>query len=198
MSTTAAATRPEFAPFRVTICGIDELPGHCAAGVTHVLSILDPGWPEPAAFEAFDPHRRLELRFHDIIDDTPNEIAPQRDDVARLLGFGRELSAAPGGHLLVHCHAGISRSTAATTLILAQAQPERPASEALAAVVRLRPHAWPNLRILEIGDELLSRRGEIVAAVRVVYRGALDRDLYLQDSMMEGGRSREIAAAFGR
>src|SRR5439155_24490663 len=35
------------APFQITICGLDELACHCAGGVTHVLSILDPGWPEP-------------------------------------------------------------------------------------------------------------------------------------------------------
>jgi hypothetical protein len=34
---------------RVTICGIPELGEHCAAGVTHVLSILDPDWPDPPA-----------------------------------------------------------------------------------------------------------------------------------------------------
>jgi len=36
-----------FAPFRLTICGIPELDEHCAAGVTHVLSILDPDNPGP-------------------------------------------------------------------------------------------------------------------------------------------------------
>jgi len=41
----------EFAPFRTTICGVAELDGHCAAGVTHVVSVLDPEWP---ALEAFD------------------------------------------------------------------------------------------------------------------------------------------------
>jgi predicted protein tyrosine phosphatase len=192
------APTTEFAPFRVTICGIEELPGHGAAGVTHVLSILDPGWPEPPAFAAFDPHHRLELRFDDIIDATPNAMLPQRRDVERLLAFGRELGEAPGNHLLVHCHAGISRSTAATALILAQARPERPAAEALAAVVRLRPRAWPNLRILELGDDLLGRHGEIVAAARAVYRRALERSLYLEDEMLENGRGREIAAVFGR
>jgi hypothetical protein len=35
-------------PFEVTICGIDELGLHCDRGVTHALSILDPGWPEPS------------------------------------------------------------------------------------------------------------------------------------------------------
>jgi hypothetical protein len=53
--------------FRVTICGIPELGEHCEAGVTHVLSILDPLWPDPPAFADFAPHRRLALRFNDII-----------------------------------------------------------------------------------------------------------------------------------
>src|ERR1700693_184086 len=153
-----------FAPFRLTICGIPELDEHCAAGVTHVLSILDPDWPDPPAFAAFAPHRRLALRFHDIIEPTPGRLPPSRDDVARLLAFWRELGEPAGNHLLVHCHAGVSRSTAAATLILAQASPDRPAREALDAVARIRPRAWPNLRILEFGDALFGRHGEIVAA----------------------------------
>jgi predicted protein tyrosine phosphatase len=192
---TILSTTTEFARFAVTICGIEELPGHCRAGVSHVLSILDPDWPEPAAFAAFGPHRRLELRFHDIIDETPNAILPQRHDIDRLLEFGRELAGSPGNHLLVHCHAGISRSTAATALILTQARPQRSAAEALEAVVRLRPQAWPNLRILELGDELLGRGGEIVAAAYALYRRAMARDPYLERAMMAGGRGREVAAA---
>ena len=37
---------------RLTICGLDELDSHGTAAVTHVLSILDPGYPEPRAFAA--------------------------------------------------------------------------------------------------------------------------------------------------
>jgi predicted protein tyrosine phosphatase len=183
---------PEMISFRVTICGIDELPSHCTVGVTHVLSILDPGWPEPAAFAAYDPHRRLELRFHDVIEQHAGYILPEQGDVERLLGFGRDLGA---GHLLVHCHAGVSRSTAAAMLILAQARPDRPAAEAVQAVVAQRPRAWPNLRIVELGDALLRRDGEIVAAVGDHYRRALARDPWLEDAMLEGGRAREVAQA---
>jgi len=182
-------------PFQVTICGIDELGFHSDGGVTHVLSILDPGWPEPDAFGAFDPHRRLELRFHDVIEARPGWIAPERQDVEHLLAFGRDLTQARGTHLLVHCHAGVSRSTAAATLILAQTRPDRPAEEALLAVVRQRPRAWPNLRVLELGDALLGRGGEIVEAARAHYRRVLEREPWLAEQMIDGGRGREVAEA---
>ena len=182
-------------PFQVTICGIDELGLHCETGVTHVLSLLDPGWPEPEAFGIFNPHRRLELRFHDVIDANPGCIPPQRPDVEQLLSFGRDLANAKAGHLLVHCHAGVSRSTAAATLIVAQARPDRPAEEALQTVVRRRPRAWPNLRILELGDALLDRRGEIVGAARAHYRRRLEREPWMIEQMIDGGRGREVAEA---
>ncbi|HEX2151182.1 MAG TPA: protein-tyrosine-phosphatase [Stellaceae bacterium] len=186
-------TAPDF--FRFTICGIPELGSHCEAGVTHVLSILDPDWPDPPEFEDYAPHRRIALRFHDIIEPVPGRRAPTRDDVARLLAFGHELSEAEICHLLVHCHAGVSRSTAATALILAQAHPRRPAREVFDAVSRVRPRAWPNLRVLEFGDELLGRSGEITAAAGAVYRRVLDREPSLQEAMIDGGRGREVIAA---
>src|SRR5581483_2128076 len=102
-----------FPGFAVTICGIPKLDAHSAAGVTHVLSILDPDWPDPPAFAAFSPHRRLALRFNDVIEAGAGSQPPTTADVAALLGFGREeISGVSGVHLLIHCHAGISRSTA--------------------------------------------------------------------------------------
>jgi hypothetical protein len=38
------------------------------AGVSHVVSILDPDWPMPSAFGACGEHQRLELRFDDLIE----------------------------------------------------------------------------------------------------------------------------------
>ncbi|HTV89039.1 MAG TPA: protein-tyrosine-phosphatase [Stellaceae bacterium] len=162
--------------------------------MTHVLSITDPEWIEVAPIAAFMPHCRLALRFHDIIEPAPKRSAPSREDVARLLAFGRALR--PGDHLLVHCHAGISRSTAAAALILAQAEPYRPALEVLEQVTELRPRAWPNLRILEFGDALLDRGGSIVAAAGTIYRRALDRDPGFGDLIIGSGRGREVTAAF--
>jgi predicted protein tyrosine phosphatase len=184
-----------FIPFRVTICGIPELDEHCAAGVTHIVSILDPEWPDPPAFAKFSPHWRLDLRFHDVIEPSPHHLAPSRNDVARLLGFGRELNDRAGSHLLVHCHAGVSRSTAAAALIMVQMHPDRPARVALDTVARMRPRAWPNLRMLEFGDALLGRNGEIVAAASAVYRRALELEPLMHEAMINSGRGREVNAA---
>jgi len=185
------------APFRITVCGIEELDGHCAAGASHVLSILDPGWPVPPAFGAFGEHERLELRFYDVIEDLPGTEPPRPEHVATLLEFGRDLQAEPppGAHLLVHCHAGVSRSTASVALILAQALPDRPASEIIQELLRIRPQAWPNLRILEIGDAMLGRDGTLIAAAAGAYRKQLARQPGIADGMARGGRSRELAAA---
>jgi predicted protein tyrosine phosphatase len=181
--------------FATSICGIDELDGFAAAGVTHVLSLLDPGWPEPPSLETLAVRGRLNLRFHDIVDALPGLRAPGPADVAALLEFGRALDEAADAHLLVHCQKGMSRSSAALTLILAQAQPATPASEIVAGIVRVRPRAWPNLRMLEIGDAVLGRGGELVQAAADCYRARLAVRPMLADAMIEMGRSRELELA---
>lgn len=183
-----------FAHFRATICGIEELEDHSAAGVTHVLSLLDPEWPAPAAFAAFGGHERLDLRFHDIVDPLPGLRPPEAADVAALLGFAAALRAAPS-HLLVHCQKGLSRSTASLALVLAQARPDLPAREIIAETVRLRPRAWPNLRIIELGDALLGRDGSLIAAVARWYRVRIAAQPRLAEAMIEMGRARELLCA---
>lgn len=184
-----------FVPFTVTVCGIDELSGFAAAGVTHVLSILDPGREEPESFGAYGEHQRLELRFHDIIEETPGQTPPSESDVARILAFGRDLADEPDGvgRLLVHCHAGISRSTAALTMILAQANARLPAALAMAAVTEIRPKAWPNLRMIELADDMLERGGDLVAAVRRRHRAYGEAHPEILDYMRANGRSREVS-----
>ncbi len=188
---------PDLTPFKTTICGLDELPGHRALGVTHVLSILDPDWPVPEAFGTYGAHQRLELRFNDIIEETPGEIAPQPEHVRRLLDFGRGLLAEPDPHLLVHCHAGVSRSSAAMLLMLAQAQPDREASALAAELLQIRSKAWPNLRMVEFGDAQLGRGGTLIEAAIGLYREQLARRPELSEYMAEAGRAREVALAGG-
>ncbi|SNS42038.1 MULTISPECIES: tyrosine phosphatase family protein [unclassified Azospirillum] len=164
----------QYAPFRITVCGIEELPDHCRVGVSHMLSIMDPGRSKLPVFNGYGAHVRLDLRFDDVVEPVPGKQPPQTTHVRQILDFGRSLTAEPPGkaHLLVHCHMGVSRSTAAMALILAQARPDRPAAEALAEVARIRPQAWPNLRILEMGGDMLGCRDELLAALPAIYQRA--------------------------
>lgn len=167
-------TASHLVPFRITVCGIEELVDHCAVGVSHMLSIMDPGRSSLPVFRGFGEHVRLDMRFDDVVEAVPGKQPPNETHVRQILDFGRSLQAesASTGHLLVHCHMGVSRSTAAMTLILAQARPDRPVADILAEVGRIRPQAWPNLRILEMGGELLGRREEFVAALPAAYQRA--------------------------
>jgi predicted protein tyrosine phosphatase len=187
-----------FVDFQITVCGIAELGSHCAVGVTHVLSLLDPGFPDPEAFGAFGEHERRALRFHDIVDETPGMRLAQREDVEALLQFGRGLMQTPKAHLLVHCHMGISRSSAAMALILAQARPDRPAAEAIAEVRRIRPRIWPNLRVIELGDALLGRGGELTRAAIGRYRHVIELRPEVGEMMTQMGRGREVQAALAQ
>lgn len=184
-------------PFQITICGIEELAGHAEGKVSHVLSILDPDHLEPEAFGTYGEHAKLELRFHDVIEASAGIEAPQPHHVEQVLAFGRDILSDPEAlrHLLVHCHMGVSRSTAAMTLLLAQAQPSASARDVLHQVLAIRGKAWPNLRILTFGEELLGRRREFSEAVGEIYRIQLDRRPQIKDFFLEVGRGREVELA---
>jgi predicted protein tyrosine phosphatase len=123
-------------------------------------------------------------------------VAPQAAHIEQILAFGRDIARASGGapHLLVHCHAGVSRSSASMALLVAQALPDQPGDVIFAEILRIRPQIWPNLRIVELGDHALGRGGDLIAAAHGIYRAQLLDKPYLADAFTSGGRAREVAA----
>jgi predicted protein tyrosine phosphatase len=184
----------------VTICGLDELCHHSASGVTHVLSILDPGWPEPEDFWSYDRHHRTTLHFNDIILPAPDQVLPRREHVEAILGFGDVLAAGPGagqddGHVLVHCHMGISRSTAAVAMLLAKAHAQAEEDFIFTRLLEVREKAWPNSLMIGYADEVLGREGRLTAALGRLYARQLERRPEIEDFMRTHGRGGEIEMA---
>ena len=180
----------------LTICGLDELDGHRGRRATHILSILDPEWPEPLAFQAFDPHFRATLRFHDAIEPGPSLVLPHKADVEAILAFGRD--AGEAAQLLIHCHAGISRSTAAMLMILAQARPHESEDALAERLIEIRRQAWPNSRMIGFADELLDRGGRLLAATGSIYARQLAARPELGEIMRRGNRAREVELGVSR
>jgi predicted protein tyrosine phosphatase len=183
----------------LTICGIEELGGHRSRNVTHLLSLLDPATPDPPILSAFDARHRLMLRFHDDVEPAPDVLLPAREHVDAILTFGQALPAAADGsgaaHLLVHCHMGVSRSTAAMAMILAQMHPGLDEDSVFAEILGRRPQAWPNYRMVAHADDALNRGGRLLAAAGRVYAARLRREPSLRETMRKLGRNREIELA---
>jgi predicted protein tyrosine phosphatase len=177
---------------RLTICGLGELCSYQASAVSHVLSILDPGFPDPEDFAGYGQHHRLTLRFHDIIEPVPGQILPQAEHVERLIGFGRDLAGDPLDHLLVHCHAGISRSTAAMATLLARHTPGGGEEGIFARIREIRPIAWPNSRMVDFADDILGRGGRLSAALREHYRFQAPRRPDFVEELRRNGRGAEV------
>lgn len=192
MPDNALPTHP-LTPFKVTICGIPDLPDHADAGVTHVLSLLDMHHPAPDSLEAFDTAHRELLRFDDVVAEYPGFSACSRADIERLLAFGERMrdAGAAARHLLVHCHAGISRSTASAAVLMAQFNPGREI-EAFLALLDLRSHAWPNTRVVELADRLLVRDGALLDGLLAYRRALLERKPQLRQVIINIGRGHEL------
>lgn len=135
---------------------------------THVVSLLSPGMAPPAW-----PRRdlaRLHLVFNDIV--TPREglILPAREHMNAFLQFleGWDRRSA----LMIHCWAGVSRSTAAA--YVAACLRDGPGCEdTLAQNLRAAaPFATPNARLVALADEALQRDGRMTAAILAIGRGA--------------------------
>jgi predicted protein tyrosine phosphatase len=139
-------------------------------GARHVISLIgdEASVERPEAIVA---ENHLWLRLHDIAAPLDGYIVPEEAHVADLLNFVRRWDRrAP---LVVHCYAGISRSTASAFASVCALNPHRGEESIALALRRASPTATPNIRIVSLADHLLGRKGRMVAAIEMIGRGVL-------------------------
>lgn len=137
---------------------------------SHVVTLLSPEHmiETPAGFE---PARHLRLGMNDVGDPALGTDPPTAGHIRTLLEFAQDWDGkAP---LVVHCWAGVSRSTAAAFILMCERQsPGR--ERALASALRLRaPHASPNRLMVRFADAVLNRNGRMVEAVESIGPGTI-------------------------
>jgi len=115
--------------------------------------------------------RHLKLAMNDIsFAGTGDLIAPQEAHVSAIIEFARAWDQT--SPLVVHCWMGVSRSPAAAMITSLAAAPDDD-DDALARRLRAAsPFATPNMRLVEIGDDMLGRGGRFTKAVKALGRGA--------------------------
>ena len=126
----------------------------------HIISLLD---PDTAADWAQHHDRHLIIGFDDIDADVPDRQAPRADHVAAVLAFGKRIGT--DNKVLVHCHAGISRSTATGIgLLISHGETIEAAFEQVRA---LRGNKfWPNQRLIALFDRQLGLEQALFRHVR--------------------------------
>jgi predicted protein tyrosine phosphatase len=141
-----------------------------ATGARHIVSLVS----DEAAVERPDAvlaQNHLRLRVHDISAPLDGYVLPDEEHVADLLGFVRRWDRrAP---LVVHCYAGISRSTASAFASVCALNPHRDEDSIARALRSASPTATPNIRIVLLADRLLGRQGRMIAAIQTIGRGVL-------------------------
>jgi predicted protein tyrosine phosphatase len=112
----------------------------------------------------------LILQMDDISAPIDGYTIPGDDHVADLIRFVRDWErAAP---LVIHCYAGISRSTAGAFVAVCTLNPDRDEATIARDLRRASPSATPNIRIVTIADRMLGRNGRMVEAITAIGRGA--------------------------
>lgn len=145
------------------ICGLAEVPAVIAARrPSHVVSLLDPSSmiATPAGIAAAN---HLRLGVNDIAEPMEGMIPPDEQLVHALLAFGAGWQGdAP---MLIHCWAGISRSTASAFVLACARNPEADERQMALVMRRAAGHASPNRRIIALADDIMGRRGRMADAV---------------------------------
>jgi predicted protein tyrosine phosphatase len=129
---------------------------------SRVVSVLDPGSPFPELGSSYlDRHLRLE--FHDIHFPLLTYVMPGSAHVDQLLRFIHRWD--PGESLLVHCRAGIGRSTATAFITACFHNPHIDERDIAASLRRSAPFARPNEALIRLADDALDRKGRMLAAI---------------------------------
>lgn len=113
----------------------------------------------------------LRLSMNDISEPREGLVVPSETHVADLIRFAAEWDQkAP---LLIHCWAGISRSTAGAFIVLCALNANVDEHALARALRRASPTAYPNRRLVALADKVLGRQGRMCAAVEHIGRGQL-------------------------
>jgi predicted protein tyrosine phosphatase len=155
---------------RLHVCSLSRVAETVrATGARSLVTLinLDTMVSRPAEIDA---ERHLFIGMSDIIEPLDGHILPAEKHVLQLIEFAKVWDR--NEPLVIHCHAGVSRSTAAAFIIACALAPSRRESEIADAIRQASHTATPNRRMVAIADAMLKRGGRMSAAIERIGRGS--------------------------
>ena len=161
---------------RIHVCSLARLHDTVTTNqASHIATLINATTDVPR-FSGVLPENHLFLGFNDIIAPQEGMTPPAAEHVERLIEFVTSWDRKQP--LVIHCYAGVSRSTAGAFIALASLNPTRDEAELAQEIRRRSPSATPNIRLVRFADEILGRNGRMVEAIEAIGRG---RDTYEGD-----------------
>ena len=155
----------------IHVCSLAALhPTVEATGASHVLTVManvEQVQRPPSVLAA----NHLRISMDDITEAIDGFVAPSDTHIVQVLDFVRGWDrSAP---LVVHCYAGISRSTASAFAAACALNPQRDEMSIARQIREASPTAYPNRLIVELADRALGRGGRMLRALDAMGPGSM-------------------------
>jgi len=147
----------------IHVCSLAALPDTVkATGASHILTVMA-NVDQVQRPQSVLPANHLRVQMDDITEQMEGFVAPCDSHIEQVLNFVRGWDrSAP---LVVHCYAGISRSTASAFAAVCALNPDRDERSIARQIRAASPIAAPNRLIVGLADQALGRRGRMLRAL---------------------------------
>ncbi len=164
----------------IHVCALSKLHENIAqTGASHLISLIGHkiDMERPMCIEL---HNYLRVKVSDIVPDSDGSqtlehqrdghILPEHTHVHDIINFVQKWDRQ--SPLLIHCYAGVSRSTAAAYISMMVLRPDLDEMKLARELRILSPTATPNPHIVALADNIMGRKGRMIAAIQSIGRGA--------------------------
>jgi predicted protein tyrosine phosphatase len=155
----------------IHVCSLAALPETVrAVRASHVLTVMANVDQVPRPVSVL-PANHLKVQVDDITEQIEGFVAPSETHIEQVLQFVRCWDRhAP---MVVHCYAGISRSTASAFAAVCALNPHRDEIAIARQIRAASPIASPNRLIVSLADKALGREGRMLRALEEMGPGSM-------------------------
>ncbi|HEX4242952.1 MAG TPA: hypothetical protein VHZ53_16205 [Steroidobacteraceae bacterium] len=147
----------------IHVCSLAALPDTVkATGASHILTVMAKV-DQVQRPESVLAANHLKVQVDDITEDIDGFVAPNDTHIQQVLGFVRGWDR--NAPLVIHCYAGISRSTASAFAAACMLNPHRDETSIARQIRAASALAQPNRLMVSLADKALGREGRMLRAL---------------------------------